>query len=256
MQNEGDLIAPALFNDLAPALFNDFDGKEESVEELFLGDDSIAVLEVLMESKSKAELISPEDLAWVDSCIVAEPELSMESWDSLKEALLDSITSFAYSYEENNAAGPDEAGNGDRMVVDEEEDLRNPEIVHDQGDAAHVPTLGNRTEENDRDDDDGEKEIQKEIESSESIFRVWDLQEEQEEKEHELIPELTRAVADLQVVEEEEDQLLSELKQAVAQSILRDKQRDAIDEATTAEDAKLDELISTMGDLSLKPSSK
>ncbi|KAH0448336.1 hypothetical protein IEQ34_022136 [Dendrobium chrysotoxum] len=239
MQNKGDLIAPALLNDI--------DGKDENEEKLFLDDDSIAVWEGLVESKPMAELISPEDLAWVDSCLVAEPELPMESWASLKEALLDSITTFTDSYEVNNADDLDGSGNAEQMEVDKEMVLGKPEIVNDQGDAAHV--RANCTGGDDR--NDGDEGIQKEIESPESIFRVWDLQEEQEGKEHELIPELTRAVSDLQVTKEREDEFLTELKQAVAESILRDKQREATDAAITAEDGKLDDLISNMGDLSL-----
>lgn len=242
MQNEGDLIVPALFSH--------FDGKEESVDKLFLDDGSSAVLEGLIESKSKIELISPEDLAWVDSCLVADPELSLENWVSLKEALLDSITNFADSFEENNAAGLDEAGKGEQMEVDEKEVVGQPETVIVKENTADVRVPVNHTEGDDHDDGNGE-EIEKEIESPEIIFRVWNLQEEQEE-EHELIPELTKAVADLQVVKEEDDQFLTELKQAVAESILKDKQRDVTDEASTVKDAKLDELISSMGDLSVR----
>ncbi|PKU62027.1 uncharacterized protein LOC110108940 [Dendrobium catenatum] len=240
MQNIGDLIAPALLNDI--------DGNDEK-EEVILDDDSIAAWEGFIESKSMAELISPEDLEWVDSCLVAEPELSMESWASLKEALIDSVTAFTDSYEVNNADDLDESGNGEKMEVDKEMVLGKPEIANDQGDSAHVGARMNCTGGDDRNDRD--EGIQKEIESPESIFRVWDLQEEQEGKEHELIPELTRAVSDLQVAKEREDEFLTELKQAVAESILRDKQREAIGAAITAEDGKLDDIISSMGDLSL-----
>ncbi|XP_020571218.1 uncharacterized protein LOC110018290 [Phalaenopsis equestris] len=64
-----------------------------------------------------------------------------------------------------------------------------------------------------------------------------------DEKEHELTPELKRAVADLLVAKEEEDQFLTDLNQAVAESILRDKLREGDEEASTAEAAELDKLI-------------
>ncbi|KAK8913658.1 hypothetical protein KSP39_PZI024001 [Platanthera zijinensis] len=77
------------------------------------------------ESKPEPELISEEDLAWVDSCLVAGPELPLENWVSFKEALVDSITDFSASYDENNAAGMDEDGeeNGEQMEIDKEPEI-------------------------------------------------------------------------------------------------------------------------------------
>ncbi|XP_020583234.1 uncharacterized protein LOC110026582 [Phalaenopsis equestris] len=249
MRNEGDLIASGLLND--------YREEQEREDELLLDDGYLALLEGLKESEFKPELFSQEDMAWVDSCLVADPELSLESWNSLKEALIDSITSFD-DFHENNATFHhlDEAGNGEQMAVDEEEVPTKPEIVSDQEDAANVPALVNRAEGYGRDVGDGHEEILKEIESTETIFMVWNLREEQDEKEHELIPELKRAVADLLVAKEEEDQFLADLNQALAESILRDKLREGAEEASTAEAAELDKLISSLGDLSLKPSSK
>ncbi|KAF9602144.1 hypothetical protein IFM89_025311 [Coptis chinensis] len=41
-------------------------------------------------TKSDVEL-SPEDAAWVDSCLVKDPELSDSSWNAMKDVLLDVV---------------------------------------------------------------------------------------------------------------------------------------------------------------------
>ncbi|KAK8913659.1 hypothetical protein KSP39_PZI024000 [Platanthera zijinensis] len=198
----------------------DFDEQEEKLEELlFLEDDPFQPLEVLIGPGTEAELVSSEDLTWADSCFVADPELPTETWISLKEALLDSITAFASCYEEKSAArnGEDDAGEEQQMELDE-----TPEAVYKDSDT-----------DGDENDDGGEVEIggiNRDSESRESIFRVWDL----------------RAA-------EEEDVFLTELKRAVAESIIREKQRLRADEASIVGDEGLDELISSLGDLALEP---
>jgi hypothetical protein len=46
----------------------------------------------LMKSK-QMEVLSAEDIAWVDSCLVKDPENSNGNWDSLKDALLEILSS-------------------------------------------------------------------------------------------------------------------------------------------------------------------
>ncbi|KAK8939468.1 hypothetical protein KSP40_PGU016136 [Platanthera guangdongensis] len=198
----------------------DFDEQEEKLEELFLEDDPFQPLEVLIGPVTEAELVSSEDLTWADSCLVADAELPTETWISLKEALLDSITAFATCYEEKSAARNGEDGAGEERQMELDED---PVAVYKDSD----------TDDDDEKDDGGEVEIgdiNKDSESRESIFRVWDLR-----------------------VVEEEDVFLTELKRAVAESIIREKQRLRADEASIVGDEGLDELISSMGDLALEP---
>lgn len=38
-----------------------------------------------------SEPLSPEDAAWVDSCLVKDPDLSESDWDAMKDALVDII---------------------------------------------------------------------------------------------------------------------------------------------------------------------
>lgn len=41
----------------------------------------------------KRDMLSPEDIAWVDSCLIKEPEISDGNWSSMKDALLEVLTS-------------------------------------------------------------------------------------------------------------------------------------------------------------------
>ncbi|XP_030531904.1 uncharacterized protein LOC115741981 isoform X2 [Rhodamnia argentea] len=41
-----------------------------------------------MDSKQSNDPLSAEDMAWIDSCLIKDPEILESSWDSLKDALL------------------------------------------------------------------------------------------------------------------------------------------------------------------------
>ncbi|KAI4342110.1 hypothetical protein MLD38_026767 [Melastoma candidum] len=46
-----------------------------------------------IDAKQGGDLLSGEDVAWVDSCLVHEPDFSGNNWDAVKDALLDLIGS-------------------------------------------------------------------------------------------------------------------------------------------------------------------
>lgn len=46
-----------------------------------------------IESNERGEVLSPEDIAWIDSCLVKEPESSESNLNSLKDALLEIFSS-------------------------------------------------------------------------------------------------------------------------------------------------------------------
>lgn len=56
------------------------DNVEGSISSAFLA---------LMDSKQNEDLLSAEDIAWIDSCLTKDPEILENSWDSLKDALLE-----------------------------------------------------------------------------------------------------------------------------------------------------------------------
>lgn len=56
------------------------DNVEGSISSAFLA---------LMDSKQNEDLLSAEDVAWIDSCLIKDPEILESSWDSLNDALLE-----------------------------------------------------------------------------------------------------------------------------------------------------------------------
>lgn len=46
-----------------------------------------------LQSNQSGDVLSPEDLAWVDSCLVKDAEVSDSGWNALKDALLEIVSS-------------------------------------------------------------------------------------------------------------------------------------------------------------------
>ncbi|PON99897.1 hypothetical protein TorRG33x02_043150 [Trema orientale] len=61
---------------------------------------SSAVLES-PEFDEKSEALSPEDIAWVDSCLIKESEVSEGEWNSMTDALLEILSSQAGLYDDS-----------------------------------------------------------------------------------------------------------------------------------------------------------
>jgi hypothetical protein len=54
---------------------------------------SISSLILSVMKSNQSEVLSAEDIAWADSCLVKDPENSNDNWDSLKDALLEIFSS-------------------------------------------------------------------------------------------------------------------------------------------------------------------
>ncbi|KAI3978904.1 hypothetical protein MKX01_016079 [Papaver californicum] len=206
----------------------------------------------------REDVLSPEDAAWVDSCLVNDTELSEDSWDAIKDALLD-IVSLQTTSQNNPVSESVEVHDNSNPTNEEYEDLETAEFLSRVEDD-HVPSnekakieeLLGITDEDDmvsiikkieaapfRDnlrkdtnvavDVDSEDEIES---PSKNIFKVWDLN-----------------------TVTEEDQLVQELRKALAGSCVEDATVSLDDSLNGNEEETLDGLISGLADLSLQKSS-
>ncbi|XP_043712653.1 uncharacterized protein LOC122661352 [Telopea speciosissima] len=216
------------------------------------------------------DALSSEDVAWVDSCLVNDPELSDNDWDALKDALLDIVNSQSNSHLEtleaengSNSRGTsggllpmsedDEAGTAsypegtDVYLVPPFEETKSAQFP-DVTDDDLVPTSGmdetaryrsylrsdflNSHDPGENGDSEGvDLWFTNEIDSSfDDIFKVWDLD-----------------------TPTEEDGLFKQLKKALADSSLRTTPSTR-DGGFDSNEEALDDLIAGIADLSLHPS--
>lgn len=149
------------------------------------------------------EDLSPEDVAWIDSCLIKEPEISATKWDSMKVTLSKTLSSETGFHEENEA---------EEMVVEEPNQLRkldaasedtpsktplnlspDEEEVNDQRPLSfhRNPFLPSYSEESEpeaetvaslRSDPESAVDVT-EPPNGDEIFRVWDLNVPAEENE-------------------------------------------------------------------------
>lgn len=202
---------------------NDIKGMAVGDDAMIEGSVSSLLLNSL-ESSQDAGSLSPEDVAWVDSCLIKDPEVSDSDWNSLKDALLEILNV------QPNALGTSGAGN---VVFPSRADM---EMLpsNDEAENALLPTTDdypipiNEVEENCDDIPDNQKahnfrsraylgnvflpsyneenqresrntdlsSLGDEIEpSTDDIFKVWDLEIPAEEDE--LIQQLNKALTDI-----------------------------------------------------------
>lgn len=207
-------------------------------------------------SHQSGDVLSPEDLAWADSCLIKDSEISDSDWDSLKKAFLQILTSQRDSYE-FSAAGrngfeegadlanfhsgeeaqtpPDPERNGDDFVafdelVDENSDEES-ETVKSRT-KFRYPFLPNYSEyPKEVEDADRWLELTSVPDPSNTdIFKIWELDSTSEEDE--LVKQLNKALAE------------SSLQPMPSTFDDSGKQRDL-------KDNSLDDLISGISDLSL-----
>ncbi|KAK1322751.1 hypothetical protein QJS10_CPA02g01614 [Acorus calamus] len=162
---------------------------------------------------------SHEDEAWVDSCLAQDAELSDETWNSLKEALLDIISSQT-TVAPNNEPSPADGdamseGNDNPALIEEEHEETNVALRHIKDD--FIPHS---------EDDTGPMS---DIGSTENIFRVWDLE----------------------IPAEEEDELVKQLNKALGETST-DAPAPKLGDRSTSQ-YKIDDLVDGLADLSLKP---
>lgn len=169
-------------------------------------DEISAVLAASIESSSKPVEISPEDASWVDSCFTSD-----FNWDTLKAALLESLDP------PTNVSDDDGEYNSDIVKEEYEEETKVEvyEVVHER-----VVDVGD-------DKNDIFLKFKQESDWRDDIFKVWDLEIDDE-------------------LENEENELISQLNKA-----LRVKKYQGLGQIDAKE---VDDLAANMGNLSLKPS--
>lgn len=202
-----------------------------------------------VESHQSGDVLSPEDLAWADSCLIKDSEISDSDWDSLKNALLQILTSQHDSLElsaagrdgfkegtdfENFCFGeeaqtpPDLERTGDDFVpFDEEVDQNSDEEseIIKLRTKSRYPFLPNYTEyPREIEDTDRWLELGNIPDPSNvDIFKVWELDSAAEE-----------------------DELINQLNKALVEGSLQPSGK-----LKDLKDDSLDDLISSISDLSL-----
>lgn len=218
------------------------------------------------QGEDREDVLSPEDAAWVDSCLLNDAELSEDSWDAIKDVLIDIVSLQTTSQNAPVSETVEVYDNSDPMN-EEYEDLGTAKFlgrIEDgyvpSNERAKIEELLGITDDDDmvsimkkieaapfrdnsrkgffssyRDLDDtdvaADVDSEDEIESpSENIFKVWDLNT------------LT-----------EEDELVQELRKALAGSCVEDATV-SLDDSLNEEET-LASLVSGLSDLSLRKSS-
>lgn len=190
---------------------------ERSVELL---DEVSAVLQESIKSDEKTAELKPEEVAWVDSCLEFGPEMSDDKWISLKNALLDALSSYPTSYEATSAT---------MESNEDDESVQVSEVAAQDHVAEHQPS-----EETQKEAVDVEVSVsQEEVESRESIFKVWDLE--------------------TPAAEEEEDELIQQLKKLLTGSREGQEELQPSNSSLALSQENVAELVTSMVDLSLKP---
>ncbi|XP_043709886.1 uncharacterized protein LOC122658825 isoform X2 [Telopea speciosissima] len=205
-------------------------------------------------SAQTGNALSSEDAAWVDSCLVYDPELSNSGWDALKDALLDIVNYQSNSHfetmeTENGSLSRETPGELLPMIEDEEAGTA-PYLEGNDDDllraSEKVETATYRSYlrsdfllnphdpgENCNTDVGIDSWFTNEIHSSSGdIFKVWDLD-----------------------TPTEEDELVKQLKEALAESSPLSILSAPDVRGTDSNDEALDDLVAGIADLSLHQSS-
>lgn len=192
-----------------------------------LNDDFTFKLSEMIQLDEKNAVLTPEEVAWVDSCFAFGPELSDDKWTALKDAFLDALNTYPtpsgaiedgfldaldmYLTPSGAIENDDdwvlvEASNvtelGNAMNHDSPEEMqKEPAIMASQEDMSSCDSIirvrdGHATEHH----LSGKTEISAEhvsptgvaTESRADIFKVWDLETSVEEEEDELIAKINK----------------------------------------------------------------
>jgi len=94
-----------------------------------------SVLVDSLESNENGDALSPEDVAWVDSCLVKDPEISDGTdWSSLKDVLLE-ILSLQPESHDSSEPGNDDLPRGTDILMhlsNETENLQSRVVTDDE----------------------------------------------------------------------------------------------------------------------------
>ncbi|PIA55977.1 hypothetical protein AQUCO_00700355v1 [Aquilegia coerulea] len=216
------------------------------------------------------DVLSPEDVAWVDSCLVKDPELSEDNWNAMKDALFDIISSEEVLNDDHSVVENDGMERGIQMdfLMSEEREIRNS---HGGGggdgtEDEKVPiiaalSLGEENDEffNSVTEKAESEQFQGGLRSDRTRFRKTG-------KKAEVDPELSLGndieslfeddifkVWDLNTSVDEEDELSIELEKVFKESPLQAEPLALNDSISNFDIGALDDIISGLADMSLHP---
>ncbi|XP_077246448.1 uncharacterized protein LOC143886384 [Tasmannia lanceolata] len=182
---------------------------------------------IFSQSDQRGNELSPEDTAWVDSCLVKDPALSTDNWSALQDALLDILSSHTI-YEPSSTVELNEIPEENDEYVPTSYESETRQVRYCLRDDVLPNCLD--LEEN-GDDHTAELAIgSSENAELENIFRVWDLD-----------------------VTFEEDGLVKQLKKALSESSRRVLPSTPSDTVDTFDEQNFGDLVASMADLSLRP---
>ncbi|KAK2408500.1 hypothetical protein P8452_70269 [Trifolium repens] len=235
-------------------------------------------------------VFSPEDLAWVDSCLNNGFDISQSDWVPLKDALLEIISSQSQSFGvnggEDNESHPFSEENNITLKLNQQPStsdvkrLRNPSSTYD----VSLLSMATETSSNEIADNELTETLTSSTfpgspflptynedvkynetfdyglnldsatyemeQTAENIFKVWDLDPVTDELEQ--ASENIFKVWDLDIPSEE-GELVKQLKKALSENSLRTEPSafDDLGKGKDLKEASLDDLIAGIADLSL-----
>jgi hypothetical protein len=235
-------------------------------------------------------VFSPEDLAWVDSCLNNGFDISQSDWVPLKDALLEIISSQSQSFGvnggEDNESHPFSEENNITLKLNQQPStsdvkrLRNPSSTYD----VSLLSMATETSSNEIADNELTETLTSSTfpgspflptynedvkynetfdyglnldsatyemeQTAENIFKVWDLDPVTDELEQ--ASENIFKVWDLDIPSEE-GELVKQLKKALSENSLRTEPSafDDLGKGKDMKEASLDDLIAGIADLSL-----
>ncbi|XP_073267454.1 uncharacterized protein [Populus alba] len=169
-----------------------------------------SVLVDSLESNKNGDALSPEDVAWADSCLVKDDEISDGDWSSLKDVLLEILSLQPESHDSSKPGTDDLPRAADVLMLpsDEAVNLQSSVVIDNeffQEDFSET-SLKHAFSPNYKEDDDSKMSLPDgsgldmafsayDTEpSTEDIFKVWDLGIPDEEDE--LVKQLNKALSE------------------------------------------------------------
>ncbi|OEL14839.1 hypothetical protein BAE44_0024142 [Dichanthelium oligosanthes] len=240
---------------------------EEQLEASESDDILPAILEAI-KSNSKAVEPSPEEAAWADSCFVQTSELSDDDWGAMRNALLDALEKPMegpfHTSETVHDQGIDAISEGEPHSINAENFLQ-PDDVHmeqmdnsdddkDSSQTCEIADVIRGADEHGKQMDsyavkpeDGDElasaEVLEQTESTDSIFKVWDLElsfsDDDDDVELELIKDLKKLLKES-----------GSPTEAVYPTLPLD------DTAKPLDQISIDELVAGLSDLSIQQTNK
>ncbi|KAI4322926.1 hypothetical protein L6164_022576 [Bauhinia variegata] len=220
--------------------------------------DEVSVSSLLLDSinSQQRDDLSPEDLAWADSCLIKDYDISESDWNPLKVALLEIINSPPESF---NTVG----GGADTMILLSSEQIESKEFDGNDDDIVPLSVAAKRSYDDIGDDEESETlpsltfqgnpflpTYSEDVKMNGTIDSVPNLDTTTYEMEHS--SDNIFRIWDLDISSHEEGELVEQLNKALGESSMQTTPR--FDDSVEWKDDSLDNLIAGIGDLSLNQS--